>query len=51
METKKTTKSTPHKTVDKEVKKYADGSKHVEKTTAKKSPAGTNKVEHKVKNK
>ncbi len=51
METKKTTKSTPHKAVEKKVTKAADGSKHVEKTTAKKKLDGSTKVEHKVKNK
>lgn len=51
METKKTTKSTPHKMVEKKVNKHADGSKRVEKTTAKKTASGAKKVEHKVKNK
>ena len=51
METTRKTKSTTNKTVEKRVSKSADGSKHVEKTTAKKKMDGSTKVERKVKNK
>ncbi|WP_156738188.1 hypothetical protein [Christensenella intestinihominis] len=48
METTRKTKSTPHKDVEKKTSKYADGSKKVEKTTAKKKLDGSTKVTHKV---
>jgi hypothetical protein len=51
MEKKVMTKSTPNKKVEKMESKSADGSKHVEKTTAKKKMDGSTEVKHKVKDK
>lgn len=51
MDTKKEVKNTPNKKQEKVVQKMDDGSKHVEKTTAKKKLDGSVKVEHKEKTK
>ena len=51
MDTKVKTKSTPNKKVEKVESKSANGSKHVEKTTAKKKLDGSTEVKHQVKNK
>jgi len=51
MDTKVKTKTTPNKTVKKVESKSANGSKHTEKTTAKKKMDGSTEVKRKVKSK
>ena len=51
MDTKVKTKTTPHKKVQKVESKSANGSKQVEKTTAKKKMDGSTEVKRQVKSK